>query len=56
MNTYCTAAIVVSKMKKSDGKEFIQARVCKTHYNHELHLGRLRLQKTHRQYIASQVV
>ena len=45
LNTYCTAAIIVSKMKMSDGKEFVQAHICKTHYDHELRLGRLRLQK-----------
>ena len=56
LNTYCTAAIVVSKMKKSDGKECFQAHVCKTHYDHQLRLGHLRLSKGHREYVASKLM
>lgn len=54
LNAYCTAAIVVTQVTKDD-KEIIQAQICKTHYGHQLSLGHLRLQKSQRQAIASQL-
>ena len=48
---YCTAAIQV---KKGDNEK-IQVHICKTHYGHQPSLGHLRLHKSQREAIASQL-
>lgn len=52
INSYCTAAITVSREKVSG---FIEVKVCSTHYGHKIALGHLRLQETDKTAIAGQL-
>ena len=52
LNTYCTAAITLTKTRSQS----IEVEYCKTHYEHKISLGHLRLADTDRKAIAGQLM